>query len=186
LDTLDLSGHDDAISHIRLLVCDKHLLNITEKKLFKSFLTRETRHTNKHHTFNSIIHDPCFRLHDEIKNHTKKDAIFFILSFYIHIKKLDDDSQDLIYGLSESSDYDTDSYFSFDNLLDSLQPCQLFKFHIEPIVLVTVPVEVEVEVEQREVEGEIEVEVEREILKLLGVFLANAFDFYYTFYSSYM
>jgi len=66
-------------------------------------------------------------------------------------------------------------------------PVNYLNFILNPLlVLVTVPVEVEVEVEQREVEGEIEVEVEREILKLLGVFLANAFDFYYTFYSSYM
>ena len=124
----------DAITDIEVQKCDKHLKNLTEKKINRFALTRESQRIlprEKLAMMDRIMDDECMRLHETTKK--GEQAIFFILKFKINVKELDDESKDIVWEMSDAYDNDvgTDEYVQG---FETFAPgCYLYDFEIKPV-----------------------------------------------------
>jgi len=123
-----------AITDIEVQKCDKHLKNLTEKEMIRFASTRESQRIlprEKRAMMDRIMDDECMRLHETTKK--GENAIFFILKFKINVKKLDEESQDTVWEISDAydDDVDTDDYV---NGFGTFVPgCYLYDFEIKPV-----------------------------------------------------
>lgn len=126
-----------AITDIEVHKCDKPLKNLTEKKMSRFALKRESQRIlprKKLAMMGRIMDDECMRLHETTKK--GEHAIFFILKFKINVDELDDESQDTVGEMSDAydNDDDTDEYVGgFGTFVQVVQGCYLYDFEIKPV-----------------------------------------------------
>ena len=122
----------NAITNIKVQKCDKPLKNLTEKKINRFALTRESQRIlprEKLAMMDRIMDDECMRLHETTKK--GEDAIFFILKFKINIEELDDESQNTVWEMSDPYDNDVDEYIV--GFRTFVPGCYLYDFEIKPV-----------------------------------------------------
>ena len=123
-----------AITDIEVQKCDKPLKNLTEKKMIRFASTRESQRIvprEKLAMMDRIMDDECMRLHETTKK--GENAIFFILKFKINVKKLDEESQDTVWEISDAYDNDVDTDEYVEGFRTFVPGCYLYDFEIKPV-----------------------------------------------------
>ena len=123
-----------AITDIEVQKCDKPLKNLTEKKMIRFASTRESQRIlprKKLAMMDRIMDDECMRLHETTKK--GENAIFFILKFKINVKKLDEESQDTVWEISDAYDNDVDTDEYVEGFRTFVPGCYLYDFEIKPV-----------------------------------------------------
>jgi len=124
----------DAITDIEVHKCDKPLKNLTEKKMIRFALKRESQRIlprEKLAMMGRIMDDECMRLHETTKR--GEHAIFFILKFKINVDELDEESQDIVWEMSDAYDNDDDTDEYVGGFVTFVPGCYLYDFEIKPV-----------------------------------------------------
>lgn len=124
----------NAITNIKVQKCDKPLKNLTEKKMIRFASIRESQRIlprEKLSMMDRIMDDECMRLHETTKK--GENAIFFILKFKINVKKLDEESQDTVWEISDAYDNDVDTDEYVEGFRTFVPGCYLYDFEIKPV-----------------------------------------------------
>lgn len=123
-----------AITDIEVQKCDKPLKNLTEKKMIRFASKRESQRIlprEKLAMMDRIMDDECMRLHETTKK--RENAIFFILKFKINVNKLDNESQDTVWEMSDAYDDDVDTDEYLEGFGTFVPGCYLYDFEIKPV-----------------------------------------------------